>query len=327
MIRPRYLWSLLFAAGLTLLPSLAAAQAYPSRPIRLVVGFPAGSITDLMARILAEHLKTRLGQPVLVENKAGANGVLGATEVARAQPDGYTVLVSNSSTITVNPLLYRNLQYAPAKDFAPVALVTAAPFVLTINPEKDLGGPVASVADLVKLAKAKSAALSYGSAGLGNLTQLAMELFNGQSGVKLVHVPYKAASVAQAALLAREVDVMFDTVGVVPQVKAGKLKALAVSTAQRWRDLPEVPTMAESGYPGYEVSFWLGVLVPAQTPPAIVRTLHEAIKSAAEVPATRATLLQQGDLLMLDPPQFAARIRKETDDNAAVIKRAGIALE
>ena len=327
MSRGNYLSCLLCGALLGLAPLLALAQSYPTKPIRFVVGFPAGSITDVMARILAEHVKNRLGQPVLVENKAGANGVLGATEVARAQPDGYTVLVSNSSTITVNPLLYRNLQYVPAKDFVPVVLVTAAPFVLVINPEKDLGAPVASVADLVRVAKAKAGGLSYGSAGLGNLTQLTMELFSGQAGVKMLHVPYKAASLAQAALLAREVDAVFDTVGVVPQVKAGKLRALAVSTPQRWRDLPEVPAMVEAGFPGFDMSFWLGVLVPAQTPPAVVKALFDAIKSAAEVPGVRASLLQQGDIMMLDPQQFAARIRRETDDNAATIRRAGITLE
>ena len=327
MNRGNYLSCLLCGALLGLAPLLALAQSYPTKPIRFVVGFPAGSITDVMARILAEHVKNRLGQPVLVENKAGANGVLGATEVARTQPDGYTVLVSNSSTITVNPLLYRNLQYVPAKDFVPVVLVTAAPFVLVINPQKDLRAPVASVADLVRVAKAKSGGLAYGSAGLGNLTQLTMELFAGQAGLKMLHVPYKAASLAQAALLAREVDVVFDTVAVVPQVKAGKLRALAVSTPQRWRDLPEVPALNEAGFPGFDMSFWLGVLVPAQTPPAAVRALFEAIKSAAEVPATRASLLQQGDIAMLDPQQFAARIRRETDDNAATIKRAGITLE
>ena len=327
MNRRNHLSCLLCSALLCLAPSFALAQAYPTKPIRFVVGFPAGSTTDMMARILAEQVKNRLGQPVLVENKAGANGVLGATEVARAQPDGYTVLVSNSSTITVNPLLYKNLQYAPARDFVPVVLVTAAPFVLVVNPEKDLGAPVASVADLVRVAKAKPGGLSYGSAGLGNLTQLTMELFAGQAGVKMLHVPYKAASLAQTALLAREVDAVFDTVGVVPQVKAGKLRALAVSTPQRWRDLPEVPAMVEAGFPGFEVSFWLGVLVPAQTPPAVVKALFEAIKSSAEVPATRASMLQQGDIMMLDPQQFAARIRRETDDNAATIKRAGITLE
>ena len=327
MNRRNHLACLLCSAMLCLAPPLAFAQSYPTKPIRFVVGFPAGSTTDVMARILAEQVKNRLGQPVLVENQAGANDVLGATEVARAQPDGYTVLVSNSSTITVNPLLYKNLQYAPAKDFVPVVLVTAAPFVLVVNPDKDLGVPVASVADLVRVAKAKAGGLSYGSAGLGNLTQLTMELFSGQAGVKMLHVPYKAASLAQAALLAREVDVVFDTVGVVPQVKAGKLRALAVSTPQRWRDLPEVPAMVEAGFPGFDMSFWLGVLVPAQTPPAVVKALFDAIKSAAEVPGVRSSLLQQGDIMMLDPQQFAARIRRETDDNAATIKRVGITLE
>ena len=313
-------------AALAMAASLVSAQTYPSKPIRFVVGFPAGSITDNMARIVAEHVKGKLGQPVVVDNKPGANGVVGAAEVARAAPDGYTVLVSNSSTLTVNPLLYKNLQYA-LRDFAPVTLVTAAPFILTVNPEKDLGGAVSSVADLVRVAKAKPGALSYGSAGQGNLMQLTMELFSGQAGLQLLHVPYKSGALATTALLGREVDAVFDTPTVVPQVRAGKLRALAVTTPTRWRDLPDVPTMAESGYPGFDASFWLGVSVPAQTPPAIIRTLYEAIRSALEVPATRAQLTNLGDALMLDPEKFAARIKRETDDNLATIKRANIRVE
>lgn len=323
----RHAWSTrLCALVLMVMPFVAAAQAYPAKPLRLVVGFPAGSITDNLARILAEHLKARLGQPVVVENKAGANGVVGAAEVARAAPDGTTVLVSNSSTLTVNPLLYRKIGYE-LKDFTPVTLVTAAPFILAVNPEKDFGGPVANVADLVRAAKAKPGVLSYGSAGQGNLMQLTMELFSGQAGVKLLHVPYKSGAQATTALLAREVDAVFDTPTVVSQVKAGKLRALAVSTPTRWRDLPEVPTLAEAGYPGFDASFWLGVSVPAQTPPAIVRALHEGIRSAGDVPATRAQLEKLGEVQLLDPERFAARVKRETDDNQATIARAGIVIE
>ena len=313
-------------AVLGLATTLASAQGYPAKPIRFVVGFPAGSITDSLARILAEHVKGRLGQPVVVDNKPGANGAVGAGEVARAAPDGYTVLVSNSSSITVNPLLYKNLPYAQ-RDLAPVTLVTAAPFILTINPDKDFGAAVGSVADLVRIAKAKPGALSYGSAGQGNLMQLTMELFSGEAGMQLLHVPYKSGALATTALIGREVDVVFDTPTVVPQVKAGRLKALAVTTPTRWRDLPDVPTMIEAGYPGFDASFWLGVSVPTQTPAAIIRALHEAIRSALEVPATRIQLAALGDVLMLDPDKFAARIKRETDDNAATIKRAGIRVE
>ena len=314
------------ALVLSLLPALAGAQTYPAKPIRFVVGFPAGSITDNLARILAEHVKGRLGQSVVVENRAGANGVVGAAEVARAAPDGYTVLVSNSSTITVNPLLYKKIGYEQ-KDLLPVTLVTAAPFILTVHADKDLGAPVNNVADLVKVAKAKPGALSYGSAGQGNLMQLTMELFSGQAGVKMLHVPYKSGALATTALLAREVDAVFDTPTVVAQVKAGKLKALAVSTPTRWRELPAVPTLAEAGYAGFDASFWLGVSLPAQTPMAIARTLHEAIRTAADVPATRAQLNGLGDVLMLDPERFAARVKRETEDNLATIKRANIVIE
>jgi len=318
---------LLLTASLPFTAGNVTAQTYPSKPIKFLVGFAAGSSTDTVARILGQHVSARLGQPVVVENKAGANGMLAAAEVARAPADGHTVLISNSSTITVNHLLYKKMQYDPAKDFAPVSLVVSAPFILAINPDKDMGAPVNNLADLMKLAKTKPGQLSFGSAGLGNLTQLTMELLNGQAGVKMIHVPYKGASLAQAALLGKEIDMEFDTPGVVPQVKAGKLRALAVSTAQRWRDLPDVPTVAEQGYAGFDTSFWLAALAPAQTPPAVIRALYEAIRSAADDPATRALLLPQGNIQMLNPEQFAARIKAETQDNADIIKRANIQLE
>lgn len=328
-IRRQQAWLVLSAllALLGVVTSSALAQTYPSKPIKLLVGFAPGSSIDVVARILGEHLRTRLGKPVTVENRTGANGMLAATELAKAAPDGATVLISNSSTITVNPLLFKKMTYDVERDFAPVTLIVSIPFILTINPEKEQTAGVATLADFMKLAKAKPGQLNYGSAGLGNLTQLTFELLNQQAGVKMMHVPYRGSAPAQMGLLAREVDAAFDNPSAMPQIKAGKLKALAVSSAQRWHDLPDVPTIAEAGYPGFDISFWAGAFLPAQTPPAIVKALHEAITAARDVPATRGLLQAQGNLMMLGPEAFVKRIKSETQQYADVIKRSNIHLE
>lgn len=305
---------------------VAQAQTYPAKPIRFVVGFSPGSSIDTVARIVAEHLKTRLGQPVTVDNRTGANGMLAASELARAPADGYTVLVSNSSTITVNPLLYgKKMAYDVERDLAPVSLVVSVPFILTVNPEKDSTAKVMNVGDLVKLAKTQP--LAYGSAGVGNLTQLSMEMLATQAGVKLTHVPYKGSAPAQLALLGKEVDAAFDNPAAMQQIKAGKLRAIAVSSAQRWRDLPEVASIAEQGYAGYDISFWVGAFVPAATPPAVVKVLADAMQAAAEDPGTRELLAKQGNILALGPKDFAARIKQETAQYAEIIKRSNIELK
>lgn len=313
----------LLAAG----PLYAQTQAYPNKPIRFIVGFSPGNSIDSVARIVAAHLTAKTGQPVVVDNRTGANGMLAATELARAQPDGYTVLISNSSTITVNPLLYKKMNYDVQKDFAPVSLVVSVPFILTVNPDKEPTGKAPTVKDLMSLAKAKPGAYSYGSAGLGNLTQLSFELLNSMAGVKMTHVAYRGSAPAQLAVLSKEVDAAFDNPAAMQQIKSGKLRALAVTSSQRWHELPDVPTMAEAGYPGYDISFWVGAFVPSQTPASVVKALSDAIRSAAQDPATRAALEKQGNMLMLDPPQFAARIKSETAHYAEIIQRASIKLE
>lgn len=303
------------------------AQAYPTKPVKFLVGFTPGSSIDTVARIVANHLNTKLGQPVIVENRPGANGMLVAAALANAEPDGHTVLISNSSTITVNPLLYKQMRYDVQRDFAPVSLIVSVPFILTTNPEKPEMADVKNVQDLVKVAKSKPGQLSYGSAGLGNLTHLAFELLNSESGVKMLHVPYKGSAAAQVGVLGKEVDAAFDNPAAMSQIKNGKLRAIGISSAQRWHDLPDVPSIAEQGYPGYDISFWVGAFVPAKTPPAIVESLHKAIKAASEDPATKALLQQQGNIQMLDPKQFAAKIKQETQQNGEIIKRANIQLD
>jgi tripartite-type tricarboxylate transporter receptor subunit TctC len=313
------------ATGMVAMP--AAAQGYPNKPIRFVVGFSAGNSIDSVARIIAQHLTTKLGQPVVVDNKTGANGMLAATEVARAQPDGYTVLISNSSTITVNPLLYKKMSYDPKKDFAPVSLVVSVPFILTVNPQKGPLGTAPTLQDMLNAAKAKPGAYSYGSAGVGNLTQLSFELLNGMAGVNMTHVAYRGSAPAQVALMGGEVDAAFDNPSAVPKIKAGQLRALAVTSAQRWHELPDVPAIAEAGYSGFDISFWVGALVPAQTPAPVVNALSEAIASALQDPAVKARLEQQGNIRMYGPQRFAEQIDKETAQYAEIIRKADIKLD
>ena len=304
----------------------AQAQAWPSTPIRIVVGFPAGSSTDSVARVLAEHLRAKLGQTVIVENKPGANGVLGVTEVARAPADGYTILATNSSSMTVNPQVYRKISYKLA-DFAPVSMVVSAPFVLTVNATGERTSAVNTVADLVALARALPGELTYSSGGPGNLAHLGFEMINNRAAIKTIHVPYKGGAAAQIGLLGKEVDAQLDTPIAVPHVKTGRLKALAVTTAKRWPDLPTVPTMIEAGYPGFDVSFWLGVLVPAQTPPAVILALSNAIRSVREDANAMKILQIQGTVELNDPAAFTAQIRAETASWGEVIRRENIQVD
>lgn len=315
------------SACLTAVPTPALAQSWPGKPIRFVVGFTAGSATDSVARTLAEQVRAKLGQPVTVENRPGANGMLGAGEVARAAPDGYTVLVTNSSSITVNPQLYKKAGYDPAKDFVPVTMAVSAPFIVVVNPAAERTASVNTLDDLIELARGKPDQITYGSGGKGNLAHLGFEMLNNRAGIKTTHVPYKAGVGAQLALLGKEIDVLFDTPSTVQNVKAGKLKALAVTTSRRWPDLPNVPTMTEAGVKGFDVSFWLGVLLPAQTPPQVVQALYEAMRGARDDPAAARALQVQGHIELLPPPEFAARIKAETAQWGEIIRRENIQLD
>lgn len=324
----RFLSRLLCSALIVFGAAAAQAQTYPNKPIRFVVGFAPGGSIDAIARILAAHLTKRLGQPVTVENKTGANGVISGLELARAQPDGYTVLISNASMITVTPLLSRKPQYDVGKEFAPVSLIASFPFILMINPENEKTASVASLPDLIAQARAKPGHFTYGSnGGPGNLAHLSFELLDKMAGTRMVNVPYRGAAESQMALLSKSVDLTFDNPSVMPQIVAGKLKPLAVSTPRRWRDLPQVPTIDELGHKGFDTSAWAGAFVRAGTPPETVQILYEAIRSAGDDAAARAQLQPHGELHMLDPQQFAARIKTESGTYADIIKRANIQLQ
>lgn len=300
---------------------------WPSKPIRIIVGFPAGSTTDTVARVMAEQLRQKLGQPAIVENRPGANGMLGASEVARSPADGYTLLMTNSSAITVNHQVYKKITYLPERDFVPLTMVVSAPFIVVVNATKERTANVKSIADLVALAKANPSQITYGSGGVGNLAQLGFELINNKAGIKTAHVPYKGGAAAQTGLLGGEIDVMLDTPLALPHIQSGKLRALAIATARRLPELPGVPTMAEAGYPGIDVSFWLGSMLPAQTPPAIVQALYDAMKSVRDDPNAMRPLGLQGTVELLPPAEFGTRIKDETAMWGEVIRREKIEIE
>ena len=302
------------------------ADAWPNRPIRIVVGFPAGSFTDTIARTLSDHMGKALGQPVIVDNKPGANGAIGVGEVARAAPDGYTLLVTNSSSITINPQIYKKITYK-ATDFAPVTMVLDAPFILTVNPAWAEKNHIHTAQDVVGFSKRNPDKISYGSAGPGNIAHLAYAAWSNRTGVKTTHVPYKSASQAQMAVLSGELDTQFDTWSALPHIASGKLLALAVTAPKRMQQLPDVPTMAEAGYADFNVTFWAGLLAPAGTPPAIVNKLYEVSKGVLQDARARAVLSSQGEPVMLPPAQFGQRIAKEVADWGQVIQREALSLD
>ena len=316
----------LVASWLAAAPAQAQADNWPAKPIRIVVGFPAGSFTDTIARAVSDQLSKQLGQPVIVDNKPGANGAIGVGEVARSAPDGYTLLVTNSSSITINPQIYKKISYQP-KDFAPVTMLLDSPFILTANPDWAGKNQIGSAQDLIAYAKRNPDKISYGSAGPGNIAHLAFAQWSNRTGVKTTHVPYKGASQAQLAVLSGELDTQFDTWNALPQIAAGKLLPLAVTAPQRMKQLPNVPTMAEAGYADFNVTFWAGLLAPAGTPPAIVNKLYEATKGMLQNEHARNVLSKQGDMVMLAPEPFGQRIAKEVADWKQVIQREAIALD
>ena len=301
-----------------------AQQPWPTKPIRLIVTSPAGGPSDIAARIIGQRLTETLGQAVVIDNRGGANGIVGTEMVANAPPDGYTIGMVQAG-LAINPSLYARVPYDPLKDFAPITQAISVPNVLVVHPS--LG--VNSVAELVAAAKARPEEIPFASAGNGSSGHLALELFQMSAGVRFNHVPYKGGAPAINELLGGHVKALFSLALVAtPHVRSGKIKGLAVSSGQRSAVAPELPTIAESGYPGFEVVGWFGILAPAKTPPAIVAKLHDEIVRVLKMPDTRQRLASQGaDVVASTPGEFAAYIKSETERWAKVIKSAGIHME
>jgi tripartite-type tricarboxylate transporter receptor subunit TctC len=297
------------------------AQSWPQRPIKVIVPFAAGGGTDFIARLVAKHLSDRLGQQVYVENRGGANGAVGLQVLMQAEPDGYTISVCGDTPLVVNPSLFDKLRYAPLRDFVPVATLVRFPGILAVNPSV----PARSVAELIALAKAKPDGLNYSSAGIGNFSHLAMELFKQSTGVNLLHVPYKGTGPASLALIGGEVQIGFNNVQTLLQnVQTGQLRALAVAEPERLAVLPETPTVAET-VPGFTMAPWVGVIAPAKTPKEVVERLSKEILAVMRDPQVIKHLADQHVTpYALDAAEMGELLRKDTEKWAAVIKSAGI---
>ena len=309
-------------AGATLVLSAmqAHAQTFPSKPIRIVVPLAAGGPGDVLARSVAQKLTENVGQQVVVDNRPGANTNIGNEAVAKSAPDGYTLLAT-ASTLTINPALYTNLTYDAVKSFAPVTLIAWTPLVLVVHPSL----PVKSVPELAALAKAKPGQIYYGSAGSGSVLHLAGEMFNTMARVKLVHVPYKGVTNAFSDLLGGQISLMFPGAPIaLPQARAGKLRALATTGEKRAPAAPELPTVAEMGFPGYEVSVWYGMLAPAGTPQATIGRLHTEIVKVVQLPEIAERWAALGAVPLTNTPeQFAAFLKNDLSKWAKVVRDSG----
>jgi tripartite-type tricarboxylate transporter receptor subunit TctC len=312
---------LLLAAALCALPMAAIAQGYPSRPIRFVVPYPPGGPLDIVARLLGQKVSESVKQPVIVENKPGAGGNIGADLVAKAPADGYTILMGAVATHAINPTLYSQIPYDPVRDFSPITQLASTPNVLVVNPSL----PVSSVADLVAYAKAHPGKLNFGSGSTGSAGHLAGELFKSLAGVQMAHIPYKGAAPAMQDLIGGQIHLMFDNMASsLTQVRAGRVKALAVTTAKRSPLAPELPTVAESGLAGFDISTWFGVFAPAGTPREAIARLHAEFTRALTAPDVREKMINLGaEPVGNTPAEFARYIRAEAEKYARVIQASG----
>jgi tripartite-type tricarboxylate transporter receptor subunit TctC len=325
LARPALICCLVIVAALAATPN-ASAVDYPVRPIKLFVPYAAGGPTDVLGRLVADYLGRDLKQAVIVENKPGAQGAIGAEAVARAEPDGYTLFVAAGSIIVLNPMLYKKLSYDPVKDFRMLALVTDLPVVMEVHPSV----PAKTVAEFVAYAKQNPGKLNFGSAGTGGTIHLAGEMFKQMAGIEMTHVPYKGAGPALTDLLSGNIQVMFDSMGTaLPPVKAGLLRPLGVSSTQRSPDLPDVPTIAESGYPDYAVSVWYGIVAPSKLPDEIAGKISASLDRALNDDTFRASLERIG--FPVFRPRSAAAIAEFIDADRArwsgVIKAQNISLD
>lgn len=311
--------------ALAIAAGAAAAQSFPTKPIRLIVPYPPGGTTDIVARPIAKGLQESLGQPVIIENKPGAGGNIGMDAVAKAPPDGYTLAITSVSTIAIAASLYKNLQYDVLGDLAPITRIAAVPNVLVVHPSVK----VSSVKELIAHAKKNPGALRFGSAGSGTTVHLSGELFKHMAEIDMQHIPYKGAAPAMVDLLGGRVQLMFDFLSSsLPHIKSRKLKALGVTSPKRSPLLPEVPTIAEAGLPGYDVHAAFGVLAPARTPPAVIDRLRDEIVKLTASAEMKEILASQGaDPIGDTPAQFADALKKEVEKWAVVVKASGAQID
>ncbi|NBT34553.1 MAG: tripartite tricarboxylate transporter substrate binding protein [Betaproteobacteria bacterium] len=327
---PRSFFQFIWAAGLAsllgaLAPGAYAQKAYPTKPIKLVVPFAVGGVTDTSARLIADQLSRRLGQQVVVENKPGASGNIGTHQVMLSEPDGYTLLMGFDGTLAINPSVFDKLPFDPVQDFAPIGKIGDAALILVASPEF----PGKTLADVVSLSKSKPGGLSYGTSGNGGTPHIAGEIFKQRTGANLVHIPYKGGGQAIADALGNNVPLVYTAIaGALPHVKSGKLQAIAVSSASRAKSLPNVPTFAESGYPNFEINSWVGLLVPKKTPSAIVERLNAELNTVLNDAEVKEKLEVLGIAATPGTPsKFGDEIRRDIARYRAVVKSAGIKLE
>ncbi len=311
-------------ALLLLLPCVAFAQAYPARPVRIIVPYPPGGATDVMARTVAQKLNESWQQAVVVENKAGASGSVGSEIVAKSAPDGYTLLVQGTQH-AINLSLYKQLPYDTLRDFVPINYIASAPFLLVLHPSV----PANTVAELIAYIKARPGGLNYGSSGVGGGAHLAGEIFKTAAGVPLTHIPYKGAAPAMADLLGGQVTMVFDPIPTsIAQVRAGRLKALAITSAKRSALMPELPTVAESGLPGFDVSAWFGLYGPAAMPKDIAIKLNAEVNRILQLPEVKEKFAGLGaESMIMNTDQFAVHLRAEIAKFAKAIKDSGATAE
>jgi tripartite-type tricarboxylate transporter receptor subunit TctC len=320
--------SLPFCIGMLAAP-LGFAQAYPTKPIRFIVPYPPGGPLDTVARLLADKMKDGLGQPVIVDNKPGAGGNIGADAAAKSAPDGYTIVMGAVATHAINPTLFPKMPYDPVRDFSPISLVASVPNVLVLNPDLASKSGIASVKDLVAYAKSHPGKLNYASGGNGSAGHLAGELFKMMTRTSIVHIPYNGAAPAQLGLLAGQTDLMFDNLASASaHIRSGKLKALAVTTTKRAAALPDLPTLAEAGNAtglnGFDINTWFGILAPAKTPPSVVARLNAEVDKALRAPDVKERMAKLGaEPSPTTPEQFEALIRKDLKKYAAIVKASG----
>ena len=314
-------------AGILVSPTAALAQSdYPNKPVKLIVGFAPGGSTDIVARIVAQRLGERLGQTIVVENRAGAGGTIGADAAAKAPPDGYTLTLGTTSTHAIAAGAYSKLPYNPVTDFTPISLVAITPYLLVVNPQVQ----ARNLNEFLALAKSQPGKLNYASAGNGTATHLAMEMLKDAAKVDLVHIPYKGNAPADAAILAGEVQAVFGSMPALLQnAKANKVRPLAVGTAVRSPALPDVPTVAEQGYPGFEAALWLGIMGPANMPKPVVDRLHKEIVAIVATPEFKASMDANGaePIASKSPEEFREMLRGQVDKYGKITKAIGIKLD